>query len=112
MTPEDRGREPAPDGSRPGGNGLKPVVHASPRPGDKGRGSVPRGPRRALHLALLLMLPLAASGCGLVKTGLDPKAQEVHDLWFIILWLAIPVFVFVWGMLAIVIFRYRRRRGD
>ena len=47
-----------------------------------------------------------------MKTGLDPKAQEVHDLWFIILWLAIPVFVFVWGMLAIVIVRYRRRRGD
>jgi cytochrome c oxidase subunit 2 len=73
---------------------------------------VPRGPRRALRLAPLLTLPLAASGCGLVKTGLDPKAQEVHDLWFIILWLAIPVFVFVWGMLAIVIIRYRRRRGD
>src|SRR5215831_8000895 len=99
ITPEDRGREPVPDSSRPGD---KPV-HASPRP---------RGPRRALHMALLLVLPLTASGCGLVKTGLDPKAQEVHDLWFIILWLAIPVFVFVWGMLAIVIFRYRRRRGD
>src|SRR5215831_2164270 len=99
ITPEDRGREPVPDSSRPGD---KPV-HASPRP---------RGPRRALHMALLLVLPLAASGCGLVKTGLDPKAQEVHDLWFIILWLAIPVFVFVWGMLAIVIIRYRKRRGD
>jgi len=108
ITPEDKGREPVPAGSRPGD---KPV-HASPRPGDGGRGGVARGPRRALHLALLLMLPLAASGCGLVKTGLDPKAQEVHDLWFIILWLAIPVFVFVWGMLAIVIVRYRRRRGD
>src|SRR5215475_8664678 len=106
--PEDKGRELVPDSSRPGD---KPV-HASPRPGDRGRGGVPRGPRRALQLALLLTLPLTASGCGLVKTGLDPKAQEVHDLWFLILWLAIPVFVFVWGMLAIVIFRYRRRRGD
>src|SRR5215468_398194 len=102
--PEDNGRELVPDSSRPGD---KPV-HASPRPGDRGRGGVPRGPRRALRL----VLPLAASGCGLVKTGLDPKAQEVHNLWFIILWLAIPVFVFVWGMLAIVIVRYRRRRGD
>src|SRR5215468_9591912 len=102
--PEDNGRELVPDSSRPGD---KPV-HASPRPGDRGRGGVPRGPRRALRL----VLPLAASGCGLVKTGLDPKAQEVHDLWFIILWLAIPVFVFVWGMLAIVIIRFRRRRGD
>src|SRR5215813_4606963 len=82
-----------------------------PRPGED-RSHMHRGPRRALQLALLFMLPLAASGCGLVKTGLDPKAQEVHDLWFIILWLALPVFVFVWGMLAIVIIRYRRRRGD
>jgi cytochrome c oxidase subunit 2 len=88
MTQEDKGREPVPDGSRP------------------------RDQRRALRLALLLALPLVTTGCGLVQTGLDAKAQEVHDLWFIILWLAIPVFVFVWGMLAIVIIRYRRRRGD
>ena len=111
MTPEDMGREPAADSSRPGDRGPEPT-HASPRPGDTGRGRVPRGPRHVLRLALLLVLPLVASGCGLIKTGLDPKAQEVHDLWFIILWLAIPVFVFVWGMLAIVIIRYRKRRGD
>jgi cytochrome c oxidase subunit II len=88
MTREDKGRGPVPDGSRPGDQ------------------------RRALRLALLLALPLVTSGCGLVQTGLDAKAQEVHRLWFIILWLALPVFVFVWGMLAIVIIRYRRRRGD
>jgi cytochrome c oxidase subunit 2 len=88
MTQEDKGREPVPDGSRPGNQ------------------------RRALRLALLLALPLVTTGCGLVQTGLDAKAQEVHRLWFIILWLALPVFVFVWGMLAIVIIRYRRRRGD
>ena len=88
MTQEDKGREPVPDGSRPGDR------------------------RRALRLALLLALPLVTTGCGLVQTGLDAKAQEVHRLWFIILWLALPVFVFVWGMLAIVIIRYRRRRGD
>jgi len=97
MISEDKGREPVPNGSRPGGQAPR-TAHGSLR--------------RALRLALLLTLPLAASGCGLVKTGLDPKAQEVHDLWFIILWLAIPVFVFVWGMLAIVIIRFRRRRGD
>jgi len=97
MTPEDKGREPVPDGSRPGNQGPR---------------AVPGGQRRALRLALLLALPLVTTGCGLVKTGLDPKAQEVHRLWFIILWLALPVFVFVWGMLAIVIIRYRRRPGD
>jgi cytochrome c oxidase subunit 2 len=88
MTQEGKGREPVPDGSRPGDQ------------------------RRALRLALLLALPLVTTGCGLVQTGLDAKAQEVHELWFIILWLALPVFLFVWGMLAIVIIRYRRRRGD
>ena len=61
MTHEDKGREPVPDGSRPGGR------------------------RRALRLALLLALPLVTTGCGLVQTGLDAKAQEVHRLWFIIL---------------------------
>src|SRR5215468_4600568 len=97
MTQEDKGREPVPEGSRPGNQGPRAVAG---------------GQRRALRLAVLLALPLVTTGCGLVKTGLDPKAQEVHRLWFIILWLALPVFVFVWGMLAIVIIRYRRRRGD
>jgi cytochrome c oxidase subunit 2 len=69
-------------------------------------------PRGMLRLALLLALPLATAGCGLIQPGLDAKAQEVHGLWFIILWLALPVFLFVWGMLIISIIRFRRRRGD
>jgi cytochrome c oxidase subunit 2 len=69
-------------------------------------------PRRALRLALLLAPLLVTTGCGLVQPGLDAKAQEVHGLWYIILWLALPVFLFVWGMLIISIIRFRRRRGD
>ena len=62
MTPEDKGREPVPDSSRPGDKGLRALIHASPRPGDKG-GARHGGPQHAaLRLALLLTLPLAASG--------------------------------------------------
>jgi cytochrome c oxidase subunit II len=68
--------------------------------------------RRALRLALLAALLLVTSGCGGVKPGISVKAQDVHRLFYIILWLALPVFLFVWGMLLIVIIRFRRRRGD
>ena len=113
MTPEDRGCERVPDSSRPGDKGLRPLSTPARGPGTRAGGAGPaaRGPPRcAWRCCLRCRWP--RPGAGLVKTGLDPKAQEVHDLWFIILWLAIPVFVFVWGMLAIVIVRYRRRRGD
>ena len=89
----------------PGANG--------PGPGDdKEHEHMHDSPRRVLRLAFLLALPLVTTGCGLVKPGLDAKAQEVHRLWYIILWLALPVFLFVWGMLIISIIRFRRRRGD
>jgi cytochrome c oxidase subunit 2 len=89
----------------PGANG--------PGPGDdKEHEHMHGSPRRVLRLALLLASLLVTTGCGLVKPGLDAKAQEVHSLWYIILWLAIPVFLFVWGMLLIAVIRFRRRRGD
>jgi cytochrome c oxidase subunit 2 len=89
----------------PGANG--------PGPGDdKEHEHMHGSPRRVLRLAFLLALPLVTTGCGLVKPGLDAKAQEVHGLWYIILWLALPVFLFVWGMLIIAVIRFRRRRGD
>src|SRR4249920_2562067 len=89
----------------PGANG--------PGPGDdKEHEHMHDSPRRVLRLAFLLALPLVTTGCGLVKPGLDAKAQEVHRLWYIILWLALPVFLFVWGMLIIAVIRFRRRRGD
>jgi cytochrome c oxidase subunit 2 len=84
----------------------------TPGPEGKDRESVRGSLRRWLPRTALLIALLVTSGCGLVKPGLDAKAQDVHGLWYIILWLALPVFVFVWGMLAIVIVRFRRRRGD
>jgi cytochrome c oxidase subunit 2 len=84
----------------------------SPRSGGKGRAPAGRSPRRGLHLALLAALLLATAGCGLVKPGLSVTGQDVHGLYYIIAWLALPVFLFVWGMLVISIIRFRRRRGD
>jgi len=55
---------------------------------------------------------LVTPGCGLVQPGLSVTGREVHGLFYTILWLALPVFLFVWGMLGIEVTRFRRRRGD
>jgi cytochrome c oxidase subunit II len=61
-------------------------------------------------LALLLVVLLSTSGC--VKQGISPKARETHNLFYVILWLALPVFLFVEGMLVVSLVRFRRKRGD
>jgi cytochrome c oxidase subunit 2 len=68
--------------------------------------------RRALQLAFLLALLLVTSGCGAVKPGISAKAQDVHGLFAYIFWLAVPVFLFVEGMLVIGVIRFRARRRD
>jgi cytochrome c oxidase subunit 2 len=67
---------------------------------------VARPLRRGAVLAFLLI----TSGC--VPSGISGKADEVHQLFYIILWLALPVFVFVEGMLVFSVVRFRKRRGD
>jgi len=67
------------------------------------------GNKVALGAALLAVLVMA-SGC--VRAGVSPKARATHDLFYIILWLALPVFLFVEGMLVLCLVRYRRRAGD
>lgn len=67
---------------------------------------------RALNLALLLGLLLLTSGCGMVKPGISAKAQDTHWLFSYIFWLAVPVFLFVEGMLVVSVIRYRQRRRD
>jgi heme/copper-type cytochrome/quinol oxidase subunit 2 len=68
--------------------------------------------RRALQLALLIALLLVTAGCGAVKPGISGKAQDVHGLFSYIFWLAVPVFLFVEGMLVIGVIRFRTRRQD
>lgn len=53
---------------------------------------------------------LLTSAC--VKPGISSKSETVHGLFYIILWLALPVFLFVEGMLLVSVLRYRRRRDD
>jgi len=65
---------------------------------------------RALRLAPAVLLLLLATGC--VQAGISDKADAVHRLFYVILWLALPVFAFVEGMLVLSIIRFRRRRGD
>ena len=67
---------------------------------------------RALQLALLVALLLVTSGCGLVKPGISAKAEDTHWLFSYIFWLAVPVFLFVEGMLVLSVIRYRKRRRD
>lgn len=65
--------------------------------------------RAGLGCVLVAVLGLT-SGC--VKAGISPKAHETHDLFYIVLWLALPVFLFVEGMLVFCLIKYRKRPGD
>jgi cytochrome c oxidase subunit 2 len=65
--------------------------------------------RSALRIAVLA-LPLLTSGC--IKEGISDKATEVHGLFYTILWLALPVFAFVEGVLLYCVVRFRKRRHD
>ena len=67
-------------------------------------------PLRLARLGLVVGLPLLTSGC--VKSGISQKSTHTHDLFFIILWLALPVFLFVEGMLLVSVIAFRKRAGD
>jgi cytochrome c oxidase subunit 2 len=66
--------------------------------------------RRTAAVAASVAALLLTSGC--VKEGISAKATDVHRLFFVILWLALPVFLFVEGMLLVAVVRFRKRAGD
>jgi cytochrome c oxidase subunit 2 len=69
-----------------------------------------RAGRLLLRSAVGVLVLLSSTGC--VKAGISPHARQVHGLFYIITWLALPVFLFVWGMLVFCAWRYRQRKGD
>ena len=66
--------------------------------------------RRTAAVVVCVAAPLLTSGC--VKAGISGKSDDVHRLFFVILWLALPVFLFVEGMLLVAVLRFRKRAGD
>ena len=90
-------------------------MHPGPRPQSKARAPQPerRTPvalRRTAAVVASVAVPLLTSGC--VKEGISGKSTDVHRLFFVILWLALPVFLFVEGMLLVAVVRFRKRAGD
>jgi cytochrome c oxidase subunit 2 len=64
--------------------------------------SRPRVSRRGAGVLLLVL-----TGCA--KQGISPEGQDVHQLYTVIMLLALPVFLAVEGLLIWCIVRYRRR---
>src|SRR5512133_2516403 len=65
----------------------------------------PRPSGRLRHVGWLALLPL--SGCA--KQGISPSAQDVHQLYTVIMILALPVFIGVEAALIWCVIRYRKR---
>ncbi len=76
-----------------------------------GHPQVPGRRSRLRALRVLLLLPLLLTA-GCVRAGISPKAHEVHNLFYVITWLALPVFLFVEGMLLVCVIWFRKRQGD
>jgi cytochrome c oxidase subunit II len=75
------------------------------------RSAPPRHPRargRLRRLGWLALLPL--TGCA--KEGISPTGQDVHQLYTVIMILALPVFIGVEALLIWCVVRYRKRSGD
>jgi cytochrome c oxidase subunit II len=68
----------------------------------------PRASGRLRWVGLLALLAL--TGCA--KEGISPTAQDVHQLYTVIMILALPVFIGVEALLIWCIVRYRKRGGD
>ena len=75
------------------------------------------GRRRLLLVAVVAISTLLVASCSSTdpQSSLNPKsleAQQIDDLWILVLVLGIVVFVVVEGVLVVAMFRFRRRKDD
>ena len=75
------------------------------------------GRRRLLLAAVVTISTLFVASCSSTdpQSSLNPKsveAQQIDDLWILVLVIASVVFVVVEGVLVFAIFRFRRRKDD
>ncbi len=83
-------------------------------------GQTEEGLRAKVKLLLgVAGVTLALAACGdqgdLPQNSLDPQgpiARDIDDLWNLVFWIAVVVFVLVQGALLVAIFRFRARKGD
>lgn len=74
-------------------------------------------PRIARLLAVLALLALGTAGCA-HNAPLDtlrpagPIASEIKNLWNVVYYMAVGVFVIVEGLIVVLVVRFRRRKGD
>jgi cytochrome c oxidase subunit 2 len=62
---------------------------------------------------------MAACGAGnsdeFPQTALDPQGEQarwIDDLWWLVFWIAVAIFVLVMGVYVVAIVRFRRRKGE
>jgi cytochrome c oxidase subunit 2 len=78
-----------------------------------GRRGARRPLRRFTPLAIATSLLLAACSTEIPQNSLDPaspQARSIDDLWWLVFWIAVVVFVLVEVALVVAIVRFRRRR--
>lgn len=74
-------------------------------------------PRHLRLLAVLALLVLGAAGCA-HNAPLDtlrpagPVAHTIKNLWDVVFYMAVGVFVIVEGLVLLVVVRFRQRKGD
>ncbi len=74
-----------------------------------------RRPGRLAVAATALSLGLTACSTNLPQSSLEPagpEAEQINDLFWLVLWIAAVIFFLVQGALIVAIVRFRRRRGD